>query len=219
METMINIQKASKLLGVTVKTLKIWDGENKLKPAYRTAGGHRRYRLSDIEAFTGSNAASNKERVFIYCRVSTKKQAESGNLERQEERLLRYCYTKNYEVAAVYKEIASGINDKRRELMKMFARLPEATKIIVEYEDRLARFGYNYLKIYAQSQNVEIEALEKNEKSEANEEMVKDLISIVTCFSAKIYGARGGRAIKKTLDELESQRLEAKQAQIGGEHI
>ena len=202
MEKMLSIKKVSEILGVTVKTLKIWDEENKLKATYRTAGKHRRYRLSEIESFIGETN-SQKESVFVYCRVSTKKQAESGNLERQEERLLEYCKAKNYTVLEVYKEIASGINDNRRGLLKMFTRLAEVNKIVIEYSDRLARFGYNYLKAYAASQNVEIETTEENEKQEPNEEMVQDLVSIVTCFSARIYGARGGRRVKKVLNELE----------------
>ena len=203
----MSIQKVSKMLGVTVKTLKIWDDENILKSTYRTAGGHRRYRLSDVEEFIG-NTSRKKGHVFIYCRASTKKQAESGDLERQEDRLIKYCQSKGYEVLAVYKEIASGINDNRRELLKMFARLPEVNRIVVEYENRLARFGYNYLKEFAKSHNVEIEAAEKSEKLEVNEEMVQDLVSIATCFGAKIYGARGGRKVKKALNELEAERLE-----------
>jgi predicted site-specific integrase-resolvase len=46
------------------------------------------------------------------------------------------------------------------------------------------------------------------EKFESNEEMVQDLVSIITCFSAKIYGARGGKKVKKTLEELEKERQE-----------
>ena len=206
MDEILSIQKVSRMLGVTVKTLKIWDAENKLKSSFRTAGGHRRYKLSDIEEFIERTGKAH-ERVFIYCRVSTKKQADSGNLIRQEERLVSYCQTKKYEVVTIYKEVASGINDNRRALMKMFERLSEVKKIVIEYDDRLARFGYNYLKSYAQSHSVEIEAVEENEKREANEEMVNDLVSVVTCFSAKIYGARGGRKIKKALNELEKERL------------
>ena len=129
MDEMISIQRASQLLGVTVKTLKIWDVQKKLQAAYRTVGGHRRYRLSDIEEFAG-RMKNKKERVGVYCRVSTKKQAESGNLKRQEERLIDYCRVKGYEISKVYKEIASGINDSRRELIKMFKELPSLDKII-----------------------------------------------------------------------------------------
>jgi putative resolvase len=92
MKRMISIQNASKMLGVTVKTLKIWDTEGKLKAKMRTVGGHRRYSLSDIESYINSDANNQKSKnVFIYCRVSTKKQKDSGNLNRQKERLSKYC--------------------------------------------------------------------------------------------------------------------------------
>lgn len=110
----------------------------------------------------------------------------------------------------VYEEVASGLNDHRRELTKMFRNLSEADFIVVEYENRLARFGYSYLKEFAASFNVAIEAVEKVGKLQPNEEMVNDLVSIVTCFSARLYGARGGRKIKKTLvqtlETLEQER-------------
>ena len=205
MDEMLSIHETSRLLGVTVKTLKLWDSQKKLEAAYRTVGGHRRYRLSDIEECVGK-MKSKKERIAVYCRVSTKKQAESGNLDRQEERLLDYCKSKGYEITKIYKEIASGINENRRELIKMLNNLTDIDKIVIEYEDRLARFGYNYLKVFAGSHNVEIETVEQNVKLEPNVEMVSDLVSIVTCFSAKIYGARGGRKLKTAITELERER-------------
>jgi len=202
---MLSVQEVSDMLGVTVKTLKIWDEEGKLKASYRTPGGHRRYSIAVIDEFLGKDRM-NTFNVFIYCRVSTRKQKESGNLTRQVERLLQYCQDKGYNVVEVFEEVASGINDNRRELTKMYRRISEVNKVVVEYNDRLARFGFNYLKEHASSYGVEIEAVEQNGKLEPNEEMVNDLVSIVTCFSAKIYGARGGKRIKKTLDDLENER-------------
>lgn len=212
MDKMINIQKVSKMLGVTVKTLKLWDSEGKLKSKIRTIGGHRRYSFSDIEAFLNSNERNQKnhsKNVFIYCRVSTKKQQESGNLERQKERLLKYSNDKGYTVLHVYEEVASGLNDTRRELIKMFRRINEINTIIVEYNDRLARFGFNYIKEFLKLFDVEIEAIEQKSKLEPNEEMVNDLVSVVTCFSARLYGARGGKKIKQTLLELEKERSQS----------
>jgi predicted site-specific integrase-resolvase len=213
MGKMISISEASKLTGVTVKTLKIWDNEGLLKAKYKTAGGHRRYDSDDIERYIGNDISKEKQRnVFVYCRVSTKKQQESGNLQRQKERLVKYCKEKQYNIVEVFEEVASGINDNRRQLTKMLRRLDEVKYIVVEYEDRLARFGYNYLKEYAKSFNVEIEVIEHNEKKDSNEEMFNDLISIITSFSAKIYGSRGGRkiqkAIQKSIQELENERDE-----------
>jgi predicted site-specific integrase-resolvase len=205
MEEMLSIQKVSKMLGVTVKTLKIWDNEGKLKAHFRTSGGHRRYRHSDIEEFIGT-AKVEKNRVFIYCRVSTKKQADCGNLLRQEERLRCYCEEKGYKIVNTFKEVASGVNERRRELTRMLKELTEVNKIVVEYPDRIARFGFIYLEAYANSYGVEIESVEESGKLEPTEEMVKDMLSIVTCFSAKVYGSRGGKKVKKTLEELETER-------------
>jgi predicted site-specific integrase-resolvase len=213
MGKMISISEVSKLTGVTVKTLKIWDNEGLLKAKYKTAGGHRRYDSDEIEKYIGNDKSKEKERnVFVYCRVSTKKQQESGNLQRQKERLIKYCKEESYNIVEIFEEVASGINDNRKELVKMYRRLDEVKYIVVEYEDRLARFGYNYLKEYAKSFNVEIKVIEHNEKKDSNEEMVNDLISIITSFSAKIYGSRGGRkiqkAIQKSIQELEKERDE-----------
>jgi len=111
---------------------------------------------------------------------------------------------------AIYEEVASGLNDNRRELTKMFRSLSEVDVIVVEYADRLARFGYSYLKEFAKAFNVEIETVETVNKLQANEEMVNDLVSMVTCFSARLYGARGGRKLKQTiiqtLETLEQER-------------
>jgi excisionase family DNA binding protein len=211
MDELIDITKASKLFGVSTKTLRRWDNEGKLK-AYRTMGGHRRYKLVDIENLLGEINQNTQRNVFIYCRVSTKKQADSGNLLRQKERLIQYCNDKQYNIVHIFEEVASGLNDKRRELIKMFRRLNEVNFIVIEYPDRLARFGYNYLQEFCKSLSVNIEAVQQNEKLEPNEEMVNDLISIVTCFSARLYGSRGGRKVKKdiqkSIKEIENERGE-----------
>lgn len=208
----ITIQKASELLGVTVKTLKIWDNDNILKATYRTPGGHRRYDLDDILSYIGSkptveinNSINNK--VFVYARVSTKKQKDSGNLDRQVARLIDYVEKNHYELIKIYKEVASGLNENRKQLMSMLNNLDNIDKIIVEYPDRLARFGLNYILLHCKKSNVEVVYVEDKESKSLNEELVQDLISIVTCFSARLYGARGGKKIKneikKTLNIIE----------------
>ncbi|MGI6427231.1 MAG: IS607 family transposase [Natronincolaceae bacterium] len=210
MEKMISISKASKILGVDIRTLQRWDNDGKLK-AYRTLGGHRRYKLSEIESLISDSIKENtKKNVFIYCRVSTEKQADSGNLERQKDRLVRYCNDKQYNIIHIFEEIAGGLNDKRRELTKMLKRLNEINTIIIEYPDRLARFGYNYIVEFCNSLNINIEAVEQNKELEPDEEMVNDLISIVTCFSSKLYGSRGAEIAKQnienTIKELKKEK-------------
>ena len=145
---------------------------------------------------------STNNKVCIYSRVSTKKQFESGNLDRQTQRLKEYCLNKNYEVVEIYSEIASGLNDNRPKLSKMLSNLDGINKIIVEYPDRLARFGLNYLVLMLKNINITVEFIKANIDKSVNEEMTRDIISIITCFSTKLYGARGGRKVKKTLKEL-----------------
>jgi predicted site-specific integrase-resolvase len=211
MGKMISISEVSKLTGVTIKTLKIWDIEGKFKAKYKTPGGHRRYDLDDVEKLLGNSPIpqDTKTNVFIYCRVSTKKQQEAGNLQRQKDRIILYCNEKRYNIVQIFAETASGLNDNRRELKKMLERLSEVNLIIIEYPDRLARFGYNFLKEFAKSFNVDIETVEQNKKLGPNEEMVNDLISIVTSFSARLYGKSGGRKIKqdikKSIKELDAE--------------
>lgn len=88
---LIDISDAAQRLGVTIATLRRWDTLGKLK-SVRTFGNHRRYRLEEIEAIVNSVEVveSVQKKAFIYCRVSTKKQQESGNLLRQRERLIQY---------------------------------------------------------------------------------------------------------------------------------
>jgi putative resolvase len=205
MHEYVSITKAAQVLGVTPKTMRIWDEEGILK-SYRTPKGHRRYLLDEIETLALGRVARTtvnmNNKVYIYSRVSTKKQYESGNLDRQTQRLREYCLNKNYEVVDIYSEIASGLNDKRPKLIKMLSNLDGISKIIVEYPDRLTRFGLNYLMIMLKNVGIIVEFVESNEDMSVNEDMTKDIISIITCFSAKLYGARGGRKVKKTLNEL-----------------
>ena len=208
---LLDISEASQRLGVTITTLRRWEALGKLRPV-RTFGNHRRYRVEEIEALinpTGEVPATQK-RAFIYCRVSTKKQQESGNLQRQRDRLIQYCQDKHYTVVTLYEEVASGLNDHRRELTKLFRNLNDVDVIVVEHADRLAQFGYSYLKEFAEAFNVEIDSLEQGVKLQPNEEMVNDLVSIVTCFSARLYGAKGERKLKQTivqtLETLEQER-------------
>jgi len=205
MHEYVSVTKAAQVLGVTPKTMRLWDKEGIFK-SYRTPKGHRRYLLDEIETLALGRAANTTvnidNKVYIYSRVSTKKQFESGNLDRQTQRLKEYCLNKNYEVIEIYSEIASGLNDKRAKLIKMLSNLNGISKIVVEYPDRLTRFGLNYLIIMLKKLGIVVEFVESNEDYSVSDDMTKDIISIITCFSAKLYGARGGRKVKKTLKEL-----------------
>ncbi|TEB05702.1 hypothetical protein Psch_02743 [Pelotomaculum schinkii] len=210
MEKLLTSHQLAKLLNVWPETLRRWEREGKLIPL-RTPGGHRRYKESQIMALIGEEITVNgTKQCAIYARVSTAKQAEAGNFQRQKERLIAYAVEKGYQVKAVYTEIASGLNENRRELAKIakVATKGEIDVIVIEYKDRLARFGYKYLEQYYRSCGVEIDIMEFDEEKSPQEELVEDMIAIVTSFSARIYGKRGGRVAKK-LTELIEQEVES----------
>lgn len=82
----------------------------------------------------------------------------------------------------------------------------EVDVVVIEYKDRLARFGYRYLERYITDFGAELEEVETQAANgNTHEELVKDLIAIVTSFSARIYGARGARVVKKVKEALRDE--------------
>ena len=106
-----------------------------------------------------------------------------------------------------HKEVASGLNENRKELKKLLSKVAEKKIdiLLIEYKDRLTRFGYRYLEEFCKAFNVVIIEIEQQESKEPQEELVEDMISIVTSFSARIYGKRGGRVAKKLTNLIEAE--------------
>ena len=184
---------------------------------YKTSGGHRRYLKSDLEKLIGVDVEGSEIKIksvcVIYARVSTKKQQLAGNLDRQVGRLTSFALDHKMSISHVIKEVASGINENRKGIKSLLSIIEKEPVhyLIVEYKDRLARFGYNYLETYCQSHGVEVITVEQQEKKELNQEMVEDLISIMTSFSARLYGKRGSKKMKRTLSELEREGQDVKE--------
>lgn len=207
MTNLLNQKQACEYLNISRSTIIRWENEGIIIPV-RTKGKHRRYELKDLEKLIGKRYVHSKyKNCLIYARVSTKNQEKSGNLDRQSQRLMEYAIKNKFHIENIYKEVASGINENRKELLKLLDHIKEEEirYLIIEYKDRLARFGFNYLNEYCKSHNVEIIILEQKDIEDLNKEMVEDMISIITSFSARIYGSRGGKKIKETLDKLEKE--------------
>ena len=111
MERLLTPKEASKRLGVSTRTIQRWDKQGLIK-VVRTPKGRRRIPLSEIKRILSQT--TNDRRAVIYARASSQKQDNDGNLERQVERILKYAKENNYEVVKIFKDIASGINDKRK---------------------------------------------------------------------------------------------------------
>ena len=134
----------------------------------------------------------NKDvRVAVYCRVSSSENKE--NLERQKERVLNYCAAKGYRIEKVICEIGSGLNDKRKKLESLLNDI-SITKIVVEHSDRFSRFGMNYIVELLKLQSRDIEVINKQENN--RDDLMQDFVSIITSFTARLYGQR--RSKRKT---------------------
>jgi predicted site-specific integrase-resolvase len=90
----------------------------------------------------------------------------------------------------------------------------EFKKLLIEYPDRLARFGYVYLERHLKYCGVEIEITSQKELEDAHTELVQDLLAIVTSFSVRLYGARGGRKVRQGFRELIRDAEETRKGQI-----
>lgn len=123
----------------------------------------------------------------IYARVSSHE--EKKDLERQVLRLKDYAAASGLRVKSVVEEIGSGLNGRRRRLLKLLAD-PTVGTILVEHRDRLARFGVEYIEAALMSQGRSIIVTDETEEMA---DIWADFIDVVTSMCARIYGKRGAR--------------------------
>ena len=194
----------TQILGVTAQTLRNWDKEGKLKPSYVKSNGYRYYSEDSILSYTQERKTKKNLNVIGYARVSSKKQ--SDDLERQVNNLKTYLDSKytDYEIIT---DIGSGITYTKPGLKKLIEKInkKEVDLIVVLYKDRLLRFGFELVEYFAELNNVKIEILDKIDKNQ-DQELVEDLVQIITVFSCKIQGKRKNRT-KELIDEF-SQKIE-----------
>jgi putative resolvase len=191
LEKLLTLQEACRRLGIHPNTLRKWDRQGKIS-VVRTVGGRRRIPESEVERLMGFVKLDVSRKAVIYVRVSSHDQKQKGDLERQKQSLLDYAKSRGYEVTAVLEDVASGLNEKRKSLSKLFNLVErrEIGVIIVAFKDRLTRFGFSYLERYFSSHGVRIEVVNGEEPRDAYQELVEDLIALVSSFAGKLYGLR-----------------------------
>jgi len=201
-ERLYRTREVAELLNLSVSGVKKWIKEGKIR-AIRVG---RFWMIPESEVRRILSGIKTSEiRAVIYARVSSHKQKKDGNLDRQIERLRSYCSAKGYKVVDVVTDVASGLKEDRNGLQKLFDIIEkrQADVVVVEFKDRLTRFGFEYLKRYFESHRVRIEVVEESEKGYM-EELIEDFVSIVISFAARIYGKRSQKfkKIKKAVEEV-----------------
>jgi excisionase family DNA binding protein len=192
---MISINEASKLLGVTTKTLRLWEKEGKIK-SHRTAGGHRRYEITDL---LGSK--KEKSLTVAYARVSSQNQKD--DLERQKLVLEAYCASKGYNFEII-SDLGSGMNYQKKGLIKLIKLLCsyQIDRLVITHRDRLLRFGSELIFSLCEIFACEVVIINKSEQSTFEEDLASDVLEIITIFSARLYGSRSHKN-KKIVEDLQ----------------
>lgn len=193
-------KEISDMLGMSLRNFQRHMSENKIK-TYSLESGHRRIKRSDLIVYlkTLDLLIEDNDRInTVYTRVSTYKQKERGDLDRQ----LQYINNEVVKQLHYFNDVASGLNDNRKGLSKLMRLVMDdkVDRIFVLYKDRLTRFGFNYLKLICDKHNTEIVILSNQMDSKSlSEELADDIISIIHSFSGKLYGMR--KKVKQNVDK------------------
>ena len=206
MDRLLSISEAAKLLGVSESTLRRWDREKKLQPNERTEGNQRRYRLSSIRP-EFRRGADSKKRTLAYARVSSQDQKE--DLRRQKELLELFCSTQGWQFELI-SDLGSGMNYSKKGLRKLLDAIlsGQAGRLVLTHKDRLLRFGAELVFAICEAKGVEVVILNQGEPTSFEEDLAKDVLEIITVFSARLYGARSSKN-KKLIGDIKKATEDA----------
>lgn len=176
----------AKLVHVSVKTLQRWDAEGKLK-AFRTPTDRRYYTHDQYLEWMGKTDEGHERINVIYARVSTRGQKD--DLKNQKEFLETFCAASGLSIAQEFCDFGSGLNYKRKEWNRLLSLVMEyrIDRIVIASQDRFVRFGFDWFKGLCARFGTEILVV-NNETHSPQEELVRDIVSILHVFSCRLYG-------------------------------
>lgn len=202
-----SIGKFAQLIGKTPQTLRNWDKEGSFKPSHVTDGGTRYYSQEQLNHFLGIKDSSNIVRKTVgYCRVNSHKQKD--DLERQIDHVRKYMIAKGYQFEII-SDVGSGMNYNNKGLNTLLDSITnsEVERIVILYKDRFVRFGFELIDNICKKYNCSIEIIDNTEKTE-EQELVEDLIQIVTVCSCRLQGKRANKAKKMIKEFVENDSIE-----------
>lgn len=191
-------QKVLKLLQITRQTLTKYVKDGILEVEVL---GNGRYNYVDESVYKFLNK-DIKRKTVIYARVSTKKQ--KNDLSNQVELLKTYCFSNGIKINEVYQDIASGISfEKRQDFFNLLDEVinHKIDKVIITYKDRLSRVGFDLFKHLFENFGTEIIVLsETGSKTLDSKEVFDEIVSLLHCYSMKLYSSRKQNLIKELID-------------------
>ncbi len=198
MDRLVRIGEAAKVLGVSITTLRRWEANGRLKPS--RVGTHRQYDLAKLkpEMFQATDCS---QRVTIaYARVSSHDQR--ADLERQKQVLEIYCARQGWTFEIV-SDLGSGMNYDKKGLKRLLDDLVSGKvgRLVITHKDRLLRFGAELVFAICAAKEVEVVIINKGEDTSFEEDLAKDVLEIITVFSARLYGSRSSKN-QKLISEI-----------------
>ena len=188
--------EVAKFVGVTNGTLRRWEKLGKIEFSKTNYGTRSLTKDKLIELLKANNLWSDEieclqKKDVIYCRVSSHDQKKHGDLDRQ----MQFLIKSNNDLInpVVLSEVGSGLNDKREQLQKLLRMVlnNEVSRIFITYEDRLTRFGFEYLRTMCEMHGTKIIVVKDIDvKKSIEQELMEDIMSLLASFSGKLYGMR-----------------------------
>ncbi len=212
---LLHPKEAAYELGVSTKTIHRWDEAGKLRTV-RTIGNQRRIPIEEIWRLRSQGKRA--ERCVLYARVSSARQEQDGHLARQTARLREAATSRGYEVVQMITEQASSLNERRKGMKKLLSLIGEQAVdvVLIEYPDRLVRFGFGYLEQAFSWKDVRLEVLDPPKHQEPTEELIQDMLTIVTVFAGRLYGQRA-KGVRKRVETVLKECEQEEQANGTGQ--
>ncbi|MBE3593750.1 MAG: IS607 family transposase [Candidatus Carbobacillus altaicus] len=190
----MKLSEWAKKRGITYKTAWRWVKEGKMPVPFE---------ITPTGTILVHEPETSKEGIVaLYARVSSSDQ--KADLERQVLRLLEFANTQGLSVGKTVKEVGSGLNGRRKELIKLLSD-PNVTTIVAEHRDRLTRFGFEYIEASLRAQGRRILVVEERE---VDDDLVRDMTEVLTSMAARLYGKRSAKhRAKKAMEAFQSEDL------------
>lgn len=187
-------------MGVSPQTLRRWEKAGKIKPAYRTEGKQRRYDQSLLRPFDLTNKTTDRLTI-AYARVSSHDQKD--DLQRQVHMLEVYCSAKGWTFSTI-KDLGSGMNYHKKGLKQLLdlVMTGQMGRLVLTHKDRLLQFGAELIFSLCAVKNIEVVIINQGDEPSFEEELAKDVLEIITVFSARLYGSRSHKN-KQLMSNLE----------------
>jgi len=201
----VRVSEAADILRVTPQTVRKYRKQGKLR-GYETGGNQMIYKRTDILKLLGADQdepednTPQEQKLAFYIRAND---GDNTKLKTQLDAL-----TQKYgKPIKVYKDKASGLNEKRKGLNRLLddAKNGEINAVRYTQKDRLTRFGYTYLTRLLEEYGCDAQAASDKDDKTLQEELMQDFMSLIASFSGKFYRMRGYEQKRQLLKDAEER--------------